>query len=255
MVGWVAGVATVGAVSMLGGCATYGPCTPSAAEQPALEMSEAEALAASLTAPELRYRRAYAESLVQLHLLSSVPRESGAAAVYRAVLDPQGEILDALMVRSSGMPEFDAAVDTALRRTRRVPVPQGLDPARSRLDLGLHIRAAAAANLESSARLDDRRLMYRYALEWQQAIADAVTADDYPPRALRCGWEGSVVVLAGIDRAGRTGPLEILQSSGRAILDDAALAVVRKAPSVAPPPALSGQAFRIALPVLFRLTR
>lgn len=45
---------------------------------------------------------------------------------------------------------------------------------------------------------------------------------DYPPEAVKNGWEGIVTFRALIGTDGRAKNCEIIQSSGYAILDDAA---------------------------------
>ncbi len=60
-----------------------------------------------------------------------------------------------------------------------------------------------------------------------RAIDDRNSPPDYPRIALRRGWEGEVVVRLAIDDEGRVRDLTLVQSSGHACLDEAALTAVR----------------------------
>lgn len=50
----------------------------------------------------------------------------------------------------------------------------------------------------------------------------------YPSRARKLGWEGTVILLVEVLSDGTTGEIEIQESSGRSILDDAAIQAIRK---------------------------
>ena len=52
-------------------------------------------------------------------------------------------------------------------------------------------------------------------------------APAYPPRALRAGQQGRVLVFVLIDTAGRPAQVSVSKSSGHALLDEAALSAVR----------------------------
>jgi TonB family protein len=54
------------------------------------------------------------------------------------------------------------------------------------------------------------------------------TSPRYPLRARRMGYEGLVMLKVLVDESGRVNELEVLQSSGYAILDKAALSSVKK---------------------------
>lgn len=47
------------------------------------------------------------------------------------------------------------------------------------------------------------------------------SAADYPPEALRNGWEGDVVTDLTINTLGRVSACHVVQSSGHKVLDDA----------------------------------
>jgi colicin import membrane protein len=47
-------------------------------------------------------------------------------AIYRLTLQPGGEVLEIKLIKSSGVPAYDAAVERAIRATEPLPVP--IDP-------------------------------------------------------------------------------------------------------------------------------
>jgi protein TonB len=79
------------------------------------------------------------------------------------------------------------------------------------------------------------------------AMAVLAREEFYPREAIRHEIEGRVVLLLGLDAAGRVTAIEVASSSGHAILDDAAL---RAATRIS---ALPGGRRQVLLPVEFRL--
>lgn len=73
---------------------------------------------------------------------------------------------------------------------------------------------------------------------WQKGLIDQLKRyKRYPPDAERRGVRGEVVVRFKVDETGQVIFSEILKSSGSSILDDEALALVKRAsPFAAPPP-------------------
>ncbi len=53
-------------------------------------------------------------------------------------------------------------------------------------------------------------------------------APEYPPQAIRLGQQGTVLLQARLDDEGRVAELQLVRSSGVAVLDRAALAAVRR---------------------------
>jgi periplasmic protein TonB len=53
-------------------------------------------------------------------------------------------------------------------------------------------------------------------------------APDYPPQAARQGWQGTVVLRVHVQPDGTASQIEVKQSSGRRVLDEAAIATVKK---------------------------
>ncbi len=79
---------------------------------------------------------------------------------------------------------------------------------------------------------------------------------EYPSLARRRGWEGAVQlrVLIGVDDSVQQ--VEVVNSSGHRILDDAAMEKVRRLrPLPARPASFKDRAFAIRVPIVFRLER
>jgi len=77
---------------------------------------------------------------------------------------------------------------------------------------------------------------------------------EYPPQARQRGWQGTVVVEVWLDGEGKQLRREIIQSSGRSLLDRAALRSVARSDFY---PLLEngrGRPSRLRLPVIFKLT-
>lgn len=75
----------------------------------------------------------------------------------------------------------------------------------------------------------------------------------YPPGARSQKQQGSVSVAFTIDREGRVLAVRVLSSSGSALLDEEAAAVLRRASPLPAPPAIVGDAtFDLVLPIQFR---
>lgn len=75
----------------------------------------------------------------------------------------------------------------------------------------------------------------------------------YPPEALANRWEGTVRIAVLYGRAGDLQGIVVSASSGHRVLDEAALALVRKIDLPQAPAALRDTEFDIAFPVAFRL--
>jgi protein TonB len=55
------------------------------------------------------------------------------------------------------------------------------------------------------------------------------TVTDYPPEALRNGWQGDVVADLTVSPAGRVSACQIVESSGHKVLDDATCDLLKRA--------------------------
>lgn len=76
----------------------------------------------------------------------------------------------------------------------------------------------------------------------------------YPALASASGWQGTAEIRLDIRGEGRAPDVRLLRSSGRDLLDQAALTMVAAAADRAEiPPVLRGQIFAVTLPVAFNL--
>ena len=74
----------------------------------------------------------------------------------------------------------------------------------------------------------------------------------YPPLALRMGYQGKVVLLIAVDPSGTVTSVQVKNSSGHKILDDAALEHVRAHLRLRNPP---GEVRNHTLDIVFRINR
>lgn len=78
--------------------------------------------------------------------------------------------------------------------------------------------------------------------------------ENYPIVAKRRGWEGTTVVGLTLALDGSVKGISVIESSGRDILDEAALTMVRKAaPLPRAPEELRGQERMVRVPIVFKL--
>ena len=76
----------------------------------------------------------------------------------------------------------------------------------------------------------------------------------YPPQATAAGWTGTVDIRLELGADGHPRPAQIVRSSGYAVLDEAAQAMVDAAALRARvPESLHGKHFVVVLPVAFNL--
>lgn len=79
---------------------------------------------------------------------------------------------------------------------------------------------------------------------------------DYPRLALMRGWQGSTTLRLRVAPGGRLADAAVHQSSGYEVLDDQALAMVRRLGSLpSPPDALRDREFAVLVPVVFQLAK
>ena len=77
----------------------------------------------------------------------------------------------------------------------------------------------------------------------------------YPPVAQRRGWEGTAEVLLQIAADGKVTSITLGKSSGRSVLDEEALNMVRKAsPLPQAPQDLRGRELTVTVPIVFKLS-
>lgn len=109
--------------------------------------------------------------------------------------------------------------------------------------------ASLSAPADAGLSVDGMR-RYRLSL-----AAQARRFKRYPAQALASGWIGTVEIRLEIGGDGRPKSVEVLHSSGYAVLDRSALTMIEAGAQHAPVPAeLRGKAFSVVLPVVFDLT-
>jgi len=92
-------------------------------------------------------------------------------------------------------------------------------------------------------------------LTYGQSISKEIRRyQKYPPVAQRKGWEGTAEVLLQIAPDGKVTNITLGKSSGRSILDEEALNMVRKASPLPPAPQnLRGRELTVTVPIVFKL--
>ncbi|MGQ0577680.1 MAG: energy transducer TonB [Betaproteobacteria bacterium] len=109
----------------------------------------------------------------------------------------------------------------------------------------------AALRKEPSAPALEPRLLQIYG----QSISKEIKRyQKYPPLAQRRGWEGAVDVQLQIAADGKVTSITLGRSSGRSILDEEALNMVRRAsPLPQAPQNLRGRELTVTVPIVFKL--
>lgn len=93
----------------------------------------------------------------------------------------------------------------------------------------------------------------RYRLELMEIAA---RYERYPRIALENDWEGRVELRIAFAESGAIASMSVKKSTGRAVLDEEAQAMIRSAqPHTVIPPALRGRAFALDVAVIFRLKK
>lgn len=115
--------------------------------------------------------------------------------------------------------------------------------------------AAAAVSAERSAA--DRLAEYRLRNSYEKQLLKAVRAKlEYPPLAYRRKIEGSAVLRVNINRQGLVQKTVMELSSGKQILDDAALKMVQdSSPLPAIPIEISDNEFEFLVPISFKIDK
>ena len=90
---------------------------------------------------------------------------------------------------------------------------------------------------------------------YEKSLADLIKRQEtYPDRARRQGWQGTAVVGLSLSAEGKVMDISIIESSGRDILDEAALNMVRRAsPLPRAPEGLRGTERTVRVPIVFKL--
>lgn len=113
---------------------------------------------------------------------------------------------------------------------------------------------AAPATPVQEARVEpapERGLVNSY----EKSLSDLIRRHEkYPDRARRQGWQGTAVVGLSLSADGKVTDISIIESSGRNILDEAALTMVRRAsPLPRAPEGLRGKQRTVRVPIVFKL--
>lgn len=117
--------------------------------------------------------------------------------------------------------------------------------------LGLLCALPALAGSPPSADPAERNALRNYS----RNVAALVIQDQYyPTEALKRGVEGRVLIVALIGTDGQVHGARLRQSSGNAVLDEAALEKVLTARGLPDPPEmLRGREFTMEVPIIFRI--
>jgi protein TonB len=90
---------------------------------------------------------------------------------------------------------------------------------------------------------------------YEKSLSELIRRHEkYPDRARRQGWQGTAVVGLSLSADGKVTDISIIESSGRNILDEAALTMVRRAsPLPRAPEGLRGKERTVRVPIVFKL--
>lgn len=145
-------------------------------------------------------------------------------------------------------------------RTATTEPPRPRQPRRAQRESPTHTAAAAVPRPEQApspgtpaASPPPAAAGAPIAAAWQRSLADWLAEHKtYPEAARRTGTEGGVIVRFTVDRAGRVLDVQLVRSSGSAVLDTAAQAILRDATL---PPFTTGMAQdRVTVTVQIRYT-
>lgn len=218
---------------------------------------------------------AFAISIVfHLFLLWSVPDsepEAGRSAPVEATLRPP---LTTIASQTSILPVSSRAKEAtpnpmapALPATPRVvPLPPTVEPASAPIT-DLTVDSPVRSDLPPTQPVPEARA----AASLPQVAGPAVSADGlrryrlalareagrykrYPERAIEAGWSGTAELRVKV-MPGQSLPVaELTKSSGHAVLDEAALEMLKRAMPTTPIPAsLQARVFSVELPIVFEL--
>ncbi len=84
-------------------------------------------------------------------------------------------------------------------------------------------------------------------------VGKQMRADDYPEDAVRLRWTGTALIEVLVGRDGKVHEVTLAQTSGYQILDDQALAVVKRVTRLFVPQQLRNRELKASVPVSFSL--
>lgn len=167
--------------------------------------------------------------------------------------EPRAEIRPETPVPRSAPPQ---KVPTAQPQVEPVAPPQrdAPQPAIPQVAVQPPPPVAAPAAPVQAARAEpapERGLVNSY----EKSLSDLIRRQEkYPDRAKRQGWQGTAVVGLSLSADGKVTDIAIIESSGRDILDEAALNMVRRAsPLPRAPEGLRGKERTVRVPIVFKL--
>lgn len=117
------------------------------------------------------------------------------------------------------------------------------------------VPAAPAADAPPAARESVSQQTDGLVASYEKRLSDLIRRHEYyPERARRQRWEGKAVVGLSISAEGKVTDISLLESTGREILDEAALRMVQRAsPLPRAPDALRGKQRIVRVPIVFKL--
>jgi TonB family protein len=181
-------------------------------------------------------------------------------ARFDVVLLPGGEVLSATLRKSSGVAAYDAAVKRAIMLAQPLPVPADPDLFHTYFreialrftpyEGALRVEDISPTPLPTDSHVEPHQL-----LTYGQSISKEIKRyQKYPPLAQRRGWEGTAEVHLQIAADGNVTSVTLGKSSGRSVLDEEALNMVRRAsPLPQAPQNLRGRELTVTVPVVFSL--
>ena len=97
----------------------------------------------------------------------------------------------------------------------------------------------------------DRAALEGFALELSRAIG---RNQNYPRRALQMGWQGKVELEVRLSPEGKVREVHVAKSSGYPMLDEEAVAMVKRTGQLPAVPAdFRGREFTVLVPVVFKI--
>lgn len=194
----------------------------------------------------IKHIKQHSQRAVNISLEKSPPP---AHARYMGLFDHAGP-LDAESQDSSTL-LFTPFVQYSAEKTEKIIALQGGDFALSNTQVDKAAQLPVQTNnvvrkkIISAATHQHEDAAYLY--RWQQYI-EAIGSEFYPQEALEKNITGKVRLLVALNREGRVQEVVVRQSSGSALLDAAALAIVKKAqPFEAIPPSMLQENDRVEI--------
>lgn len=218
------------------------------------------AATAPLTDPRLKGREVIELDTVEMVMMAAPPAPIRAADVSQALPEQRATPAKPAAEPPPPLPEPHTADTADLARPEDPDSPpepnrpeaqdmaaaQAASPASSAGD------ADRTASAETERGLSDAEATAQIA-DWQKSVVLALAAaKTYPDAARAARAEGKVILSFTLDRSGRVIARSVLQGSGHAALDAAALALIDGLPAFDPPPAVMGAGpFPLQVPIAY----